>query len=142
MAVGLPFGPEEQRRRIMSGVKALRQVVQVGDEDDPDARLGQRAEDLAGDLGALALVSGRERLVAQQQAASSNWPAMALIRSSSSSSFPFSIVASSSRLKCVKIPMQVLAVNESAATNIPACIISCARPRCAGTSTCRPGSRR
>ena len=32
------------------------------------------------------------------------WPAMALILASSSSSFPFSIVASSSRLKCVKMP--------------------------------------
>ena len=52
------------------------------------------------------------------------WPAIALIRSSSSSSFPFSIVASSSRLKCVKIPVLRLAPNDSAGTNIPACIIS------------------
>ena len=56
------------------------------------------------------------------------WPAVVLIRSSSSSSFPFSIVASSSRLKCVKIPVLTLAVNDSAGTNIPACIISCACP--------------
>ena len=69
MAVGPPLRAQEQRRRIMPGVAALRQVVQVGDEDDPDAGLGQRADDLAGDLGALALVGGRERLVAQQQAA-------------------------------------------------------------------------
>jgi hypothetical protein len=59
VAVGLPLGAEEQRRAVVRGEAALCQVVQVRDEDDPDARLGQRADDLAGDLGALALV-GRE----------------------------------------------------------------------------------
>ena len=56
------------------------------------------------------------------------WLVMALILASSSSSLPFSIAASSSRLKWVKTPALTLAVNDSAATNIPACIISCARP--------------
>ena len=86
----------------MRSARSYRWVTKM----DPNAGLGQRADDLAGDLGDIArsvrgdandsLQSSRQPAVISQ--------AMALIRSSSSSSFPFSIVASSSRLKCVKIP--------------------------------------
>src|SRR3984957_8236256 len=68
VAVGLALRAEEERRRVMLRVAAFRQVVLVGDEDDPDPGLGQRADDLAGDLGTLTFVGGRERLVAEQQA--------------------------------------------------------------------------
>ncbi len=51
----------------MPRVVAARQVVHMGDEDDPDACLGHRTDDLAGDLRTLALVGGREGLIAQQK---------------------------------------------------------------------------
>ncbi|MCK7495979.1 MAG: hypothetical protein MZW92_37265 [Comamonadaceae bacterium] len=54
--------------------------------------------------------------------------AISLIRASSSSNFPLFIVASSSRLKWVKTAVQSSALKDSAATNIPHCIISWARP--------------
>ena len=53
---------------------------------------------------------------------------MSPIRLSSSSSLPRSMVASSSRGKWVKMPGLTLAVKDSAATNMPHCIISWARP--------------
>ena len=50
------------------------------------------------------------------------------MRASSSSSLPWVRVASSSRVKWVKMPDRTLAVKASAVTNIPACIMSCAVP--------------
>src|SRR5487761_361656 len=63
--VGSPLGAQEQRLARVLGEAALSQVVQVSDEDHPDAGLGQRADDLPGDLGAFPLVGGGEGLVAQ-----------------------------------------------------------------------------
>lgn len=54
--------------------------------------------------------------------------AMSLIRANSSSSLPLVMVSSSSRLKWVNRPWQMSAVNERAGANMPACIISWARP--------------
>jgi hypothetical protein len=56
LPVGPPLGAEEQRRRIIRRVLAFGQIVHVGHEDDPDACLGQRPDDLTGDLGAFTLV--------------------------------------------------------------------------------------
>jgi hypothetical protein len=62
----LSLGPEEQGRRQLLPVEAVGQVEQVGHKEDRDAAVKQGVDDLPGDLGALALVGGRERLVAQQ----------------------------------------------------------------------------
>jgi hypothetical protein len=48
--------------------RRCRQVEHVGDVGHPDARVEERPHDLAGDLGALALVRRHERLIQEQQA--------------------------------------------------------------------------
>ena len=53
---------------------------------------------------------------------------MRLMRAGSSSSLPLSMLASSSRLKWVNRPSARLVCNESAATNMPDCVMSWARP--------------
>src|SRR6266516_1910068 len=67
--VGLALGPQEQGVIHPRLVESLRQVEQVGDEEDLDARFDQGTDDLPGDLGALPLVGGRKRLVAEQDGA-------------------------------------------------------------------------
>jgi hypothetical protein len=49
-------------------VEALREVELVGDEEDLDLCLQEGADDLASDLGLLALVRGGEGLVEEHEA--------------------------------------------------------------------------
>ena len=49
-SVGQPLGPQEQRLVAPLGVQGGGEVVQVGDEGDPDAGIEQRADDMPGDL--------------------------------------------------------------------------------------------
>ena len=48
-------------------VEVTRELIEVRDEDDADIRFVQRADDLGGDLGAFALVRGREGLIAKEE---------------------------------------------------------------------------
>jgi len=61
-----PLGAQEQDVRAVPLREAPGELVRVGDEEDLRTRLDERGQDALGDVGALALVRGRERLVEEQ----------------------------------------------------------------------------
>src|SRR5487761_651344 len=64
-----PLSPDEEGTVHRLGVEPVRKVEEVGNEEHPDVAGQQRADDLAGDLGAFPFVGRSERLVAQHHAA-------------------------------------------------------------------------
>ncbi|MGH3605571.1 MAG: ATP-binding cassette domain-containing protein, partial [Pseudonocardiaceae bacterium] len=66
------LGPEEQGGIRLVQVQAVRQVEQVRDEEDLDAVVHQRSDDLPGDLGTFPFIGRGERLVEQHHAVGSH----------------------------------------------------------------------
>ena len=121
---GQPFRAKEQRTGQMLSIESVRQIVQMGHAEDLDFQLQQGANNLSGDFRpSRSLVEANDSF-RRRMLPGATRSTIALILPSSSSSFPLFMPASSSRLKCVNTPLQTLARNDSAATNIPHCIIS------------------
>ena len=100
-SIGLPFSSQKNSGVHAAVLHAVGRLKLMRHTEDLDVPFQQGAGDLPGDFRALSLVCRRKGFLNSSIAFGVRLSTMTLILPSSSSSLPLSLVASSSRLKCV-----------------------------------------